>query len=367
MYRKTALLRGIAIVAVITAHSFSRAYIYHAPQTNVQGFADLWLLFQPRLLLIVRQLCYFAVPAFLLITGMFMTYAVRGQSMASDWKVVRGRIKILLPAFLFWSLVGVIKQMLIEGGLPSGSYWRNLLLSGEVTSGYYFILLLFQFYAFSIFLVPLAARRPKLILSIAITLQIISTLIHEVGGLWLNVWTNIPGLGSYHGLYLFTRWSLYFVIGVVVGTRTTQVEKWLKMRHGMFALATVLFGFLCVAQYILLKKPIWAIDQHLIFVTLYAISAIGFFFSLNVKTSRMKRTFEKLGVVSLPIYLIHPLIVEGVSKWVFKYTEILHNLQLIFAAIILFFLGLFIPWGIISMVKSRWFPFKTLGRKILGL
>lgn len=84
-------VKGIAILAVITIHS---CYVAGLPQNSFALSAVLaW-----------RQIANFAVPVFLAVSG----YLAGRSKSPKDWHWVFRRLGLLLPAYLFWTIVFVL-------------------------------------------------------------------------------------------------------------------------------------------------------------------------------------------------------------------------------------------------------------------
>jgi peptidoglycan/LPS O-acetylase OafA/YrhL len=368
MKRKLPLLRGIAILTVILSHACLRAA--EAFEGNVKGDVpfDTWSLFQYRFFLVTIQLGSYAVPAFLFISGLFVAYAVRGSSLGNDWTAIRGRLVALAWPFFLWSAIAVCVDVVLGIASPIRYVW-SCLITGEVEWGYYFVPLLVQCYLLSIFIVPWMARRPGWVMSTAAAVQIASVGLRELGGLWLG-WETIPGLGSNCGQYLFTRWIFYFVLGIWASSRTTQIAKWLQSRRLTVGLLALVFGALATTQGIALSETQhnmeWAMTQQRLFITVYALCALAYYFSLNISSaSRLGRAIEKAGVVSLALYLIHPIFYKGLFRILLHFTPALVGRYAWVSALIYFLVGL----GVIGLVTrlARQSQFGPFARRFLGL
>lgn len=368
MKRKIPLLRGIAILTVVLAHACARAA--EAFESQVRGDVPFdtssWL--QYNLLIGVVQLGAYAVPAFLFVSGLFVPFAVQGTSLERDWKAIRGQLVTLARPFLVWSVVAVCVDVALGISSPR-AYIRNCLMSGQVEWGYYFVPLLAQCYLLSIFIVRWMAARPGLVLVIAAGVQFISVGLREFGGLWLG-WDSIIGLGAKYGDYFATRWIFYFVLGLWASSRTTQIAIWLKSRRSLLGCLMLVFGVLSASEGILLNeaqhKLEWALSQQRLLVTVYAICALGFYFSLDLpRSSRVVRSIENAGTVSLALYLIHPIFHKGLSRVLLHFTPTLVAHYAWTSALIYFVVGLCVIWFVTRLARQS--SVGPLARRFLGL
>jgi fucose 4-O-acetylase-like acetyltransferase len=99
----------------------------------------------------IRQLDSFGVPAFLFVSGFYMSFLARREKDQLRLDMVTPRIKVLLIPFALWTLVRIALVRQLNFDLS--------LLIYDVFDMYYYIPLLIQLYILSIFLVPLA-RSP---------------------------------------------------------------------------------------------------------------------------------------------------------------------------------------------------------------
>lgn len=165
-------LRGIAILGVLVAHSFS---FYHYklksdPFVISLGIGEIKLKYIDPFISAGQQLPGFCVPLFLFIAG--YSAAITKQS----WSSVGEKIKRLLYPYLIWSIFGWIWTMLLA--LRSGEAWTFQeflvrLLTGRTQSGYFFFVLIFQWYILSYWLVPMAKRHPIRLIVITSFIQLL--------------------------------------------------------------------------------------------------------------------------------------------------------------------------------------------------
>ena len=100
------------------------------------------------ILAVVRKLATFSVPAFLVIGGLFVSYAARGSKSSLNWKTVKVRILNLLPPYLFWSSVILFGDAL-QGQVYTPLEYLQKLCLGQAIGAYFYIPVLCQLYVLS--------------------------------------------------------------------------------------------------------------------------------------------------------------------------------------------------------------------------
>ncbi len=173
MTRRVFLLMGLAILAVILSHAAGWGQIAMfnwadrtrpviAPNYDLVGTLDDYIL------LVIRQITAFAVPAFLFCSGFFVAFAARSNRGVFTWRMVRVRLVNLLIPYLIWSVLWYGLDTVQGHGYPPGKFLTNLVTGMTDGSGsYYFVPLVCQFYILSPFIMRLAKSRPRMLLTVA--------------------------------------------------------------------------------------------------------------------------------------------------------------------------------------------------------
>ena len=151
------LIRALAIVSVVITHA------------GFSAFRDRRIIF-----VAIDTLQLFCVPAFLLLSGFFLTNKLENQN--NPAQVVKKRLSKIIPPYLFGSVVFYILNnwdSLQKFDLLS--LLRDI-LTGSVMPPYYFIVVIVQCYGWWWLLVKLRFLEPRKVLALGVTIQTIFTI-----------------------------------------------------------------------------------------------------------------------------------------------------------------------------------------------
>ena len=189
-------VRVVAMLGVITIHVTS-TFVY--AQSNV-------MLGGMNLAFFLNQLARFAVPLFILLSGMSLGFSRTNVSYKS---FIKSRcVKILAP-YLFWS---VVYWFLYHRGESVSSFVKSLFF-GSSAPHMYFIVIIFQLYL----LYPILKRAvtrypaPSLIAAFVISLVSQQAILYSGNGL---IQSGLPA--RIHLWELFPTWIFYFVLGLLI-------------------------------------------------------------------------------------------------------------------------------------------------------
>lgn len=139
-------LRVFAIVSVVAIHALMPYRTTAPPHAPVRLLDDL---------------LHYAVPLFVVISGVFVWGRTPSASMAEDWRATVRRTGSLVAPYLAWSALYV--ALLVAGGrAPGPGRLAGLILVGNVWYHLYFIPMLASFYLLTPLAVRIAARAPGL-------------------------------------------------------------------------------------------------------------------------------------------------------------------------------------------------------------
>jgi surface polysaccharide O-acyltransferase-like enzyme len=200
------------------------------------------------LLVLVQEFARCAVPLFIFLTGHFLAHAPH------TWKAIWRRSRPLLTAYLLWSLLAWITTALLGGQSLAGCLeelvrdprpFLKLLAIGQAQMGFYFILLIIQFFVLARWAVPLMRSRPGLVLWAGLLVQAASVA-WNYGDLflcppYLGQKIAVPGL-------LFSHWTLFFALGLWVGLHPGRIKRLLAQRSGIILLLSLLAALSLVAE-----------------------------------------------------------------------------------------------------------------------
>ncbi|HIE39405.1 MAG TPA: acyltransferase [Anaerolineales bacterium] len=369
MRRRIPQLRGWAILAVVAHHATNWGFIamfwwVHRYRHVVSPNYDQMGTPVYYALTAFNQAALFSVPAFLFISGIFITYAARGASATLSRKVVKARLLNLLWPYLIWSAVIFLGDGLLGTVYTPLEYLRKLATGGAV-GAYFFIPLLAQFYLLSPFLVRWAKARPRSLLVLSALIQL-----GLVAAPYLGVVGGSPAV-TYQALkrldWLFVRWVFFFALGLVVGFRSRPVEEWLARHKGLLLLVTLLLAGLSVLESQAVYRETsnwgWAYTPLKFSSTFYALAFILAFLAWKSWPSTFSRTVERAGGMSYGIYLLHPKGLELASRIVYHVAPGLLARQLLLAFLFLA-VGVGVPWLLMNGVARS--PARRVYRYLFG-
>lgn len=290
--------RGIAIIAVVAIHS------WRCPTTGW------WNLF---FIVTYRQLLNFAVPAFIFISGCWMSK--KSIKSLEDYKTFLGRRlpRVLIPYF-FWSLIllglAAIKTHDVD-------VYRIIfkLLTGRATTIYFFIMVISQLYIITPLLQYINRKRYGLML--VLILNVISLLSAYLSRLYFNYWIPVSSA--------FYSWIIFYEIGLLVGSSDNKIFAAKKAR--LFILPAILVCLLIsgLEASILLSKYnncYFAIAPVKYSSFLYSVCIIAGFLFVRERVSCWPKFLVTIGYYSFGIYLIHLPVLNQVANLVQKSSTI---------------------------------------------
>jgi membrane-bound acyltransferase YfiQ involved in biofilm formation len=320
MIKRAFLLNGLAILAVVCNHAGAWGYTamfwwvdrYRpvvAPNYDQVGSLAYYVL------LTVRQLAVFSVPAFLFVSGFFVAYAARGRRSTLDWRVIKNRITHLLIPYLIWSAVLFAGELLEGIHYPPTDYLKRLLL-GSAHPAYFFVPLLCQFYLLSPLLIPIARTRWRSLLLGSALIQL-GTVGLRYAELFWDVSIPAPHTLLKVAFPLFFSWLFFFTFGVVAGFRLSGLKKWLSRYRWALLVVAIALGAATIIEPELIYRSVgkeWRGGVKAISANLYAVAFISCFLAFHQVPIAFSRLLHQLGKRSYGIYLLHPKLLEYVAR-----------------------------------------------------
>lgn len=295
------LLRGLAIIGVIIIHITNNLNLYAQHGTfNYYAFATIHL---------SQRFC---VPAFLIISGFFLTYKVNNEQ--NPTLVLRKRLSRIIPPYIIWSLIFDFWYIV------SGQKQFNLLsllidlLTGSALGPYYFMILIIQCYLLWWVIAKLRLANYPLMLYVSAIIQLVFTVYFYL--ITFNYADEIPFMDR----FVFC-WSFYFIFGLFLGKNYSTVQRIVQRRKTTFIAITILSLFFSLIEFnfiytfdvingaIVSLEVNW--NRLSAAVSYWKISALFYEvgFSLLVislyKHSKINFLISGLADFSFPIYLIH--------------------------------------------------------------
>lgn len=293
------VFRGLAIVAVAVIHTTGSCLkLRRPPDTS-------WYCMEA-----LKALLQFAVPAFLMLSALVLTRSLLRD--ASPGRYTRNRLQTVLWPTVLWTALCIpyAHWLRPDIGWPETA---QRVLDGTAQFHLYFLRVLLQLCAILPFLLPLARQRPAfwkiLLLTVFTTLDCFF-----LNRLYWKITTPASWLFWYVPSLFFGMWL------------ATQNERWVSIaRRGWFfsALVMILSGSFYLsyalreAEGFNQRTPLYPISQW-IFVS----SASFLLFGIAVLWSERPKArlswnlaiWRFLGRNSLPIYLLHPVMLAVQQK-----------------------------------------------------
>ena len=223
------LIRALAIVSVVITHA------------GFSAFGDRRILFVS-----IDTLQLFCVPAFLILSGVFLTNKLENQN--NPTLILKKRLSKIIPPYLFWSVALYILNNL--GDLKKFDLIALIrdILTGSVVPPYYFIVVIIQCYGWWWLLVKLNFLEPRKILGLGLIIQTIFTILFYLTAL---KYISIP-------LPLMERWIFSWILpfstGLFLGSSYNRIQPVLERRKMLILGATILFFIASVCEYYLISQ-----------------------------------------------------------------------------------------------------------------
>ncbi len=341
--------RGFAIIAVVAVHAIFTVFSWKHFPAESWNFLFLFVSF---------QLLEFAVPAFLFISGYWLSK--KPINSLDDYKVFLAKrfSRVFIP-YLLWSCLllgyGAVNKSAFD--IHEAVY---KLLTGGASTGYFFIIMIAQFYVLTPFLQYITRKQYGLILVIVINVLslftlYLSRLFHVIG----HLPASLP----------FYSWIIFFTMGLWSGTRDDKLDDKVISLKGMRSLIlpalTVCFLLSVLEGMVLLMKYDnlnFAISPTKYSSILFSICVILGFLSVRERLRHYPKFLVTLGNYSFGIYLIHMIILKPAAGLLQRF-HIVYSLQPLYQ-LLLVFVTLSICILIVG-ISRKLFP-KSFCSKILG-
>jgi peptidoglycan/LPS O-acetylase OafA/YrhL len=367
--RQLLILNGLAIIGVVIFHSTILGFRMNMGMDwtlPVREFGPMGIL--PYYgLRIVQQLSCFPMPAFLMISGYFITFAIGRIDTRKQWNVILIRIKNIAIPLIIWSVL-LLSLDIIRGIPYTPVDFILTIITGRASSPYYYVISLIQFLALSPILVYFAKLRPKALLIIAAVTQFVFVGFHydTLFGL------NIPVLQAIHAVdtqRFFMSRILYFTFGVVAGLyfpRFSIFRQKLVTARWWLLVSFFVFFAIGIAEWEIAQYYSGIVDSYkieTIFNDLCGIAFVFCFFAFIDFAPKFMNNLERLGGMSFGIYLIHWPVQEYFIKFFLHIFPGINISQLIIQPILIV-CGLGLP--IIFMVMVDKSPVRRYYRYLFG-
>ncbi|WP_184109402.1 acyltransferase [Deinococcus metalli] len=293
--------RGITILEVIIHHSTGVALRHLPPDSTSYLVAE-----------IVNRTLHFAVPAFVFLSALVLT-----RSLLRRYDLRRYAFRRTLRAawpYLLWTVLYALWYVWTgqrtASALDDPAQWRSWLLYGKASFHLYFLLVALEVYAVLPLLVLIARRRPRIsdMLLIGIPLQL--------GLYFLNRYV----LHLQYPTSTVMWYVLPLLLGVSVGSRLREFPQWwLRHRWALLALLAAVFAFYLPESLKFLRTghatPVLFDALSWAYTTLVALLLLGVVWRMQLRPGALQRRLANLGIVSLQVYLMHPVVLQFLEGW----------------------------------------------------
>lgn len=283
-------IKGIAMLAVILIHTLLLFKLFH--KGNEQ------------LIFITNNLLRFAVPVFLICTGVLLN----PKSVANRNGIVTFYLKKIVSIFLPYLFATSVVALYFHADVKSFFY---LLFTGKAQAPYYYIVVLMQLYL--IYPILVRVRKQQLLIG-SLVISLVSYFIKSSWNLY-----DMP---------LFFPYLYFFSYGIV--KREYYLTNNKEHTFDWNFLIVILAYIIC-----LIIKP----EYYFNMVYLYGIAVWGIFSAVQnkLKKSWITRFIAEIGKVSLLIFLVHFIIVLFMYKIISSENIIVSILGIFITATVLSF------------------------------
>ena len=337
--------RGLAIIAVVATHVCNTGFSWGYPPTSRWNFYFLFA---------YGQLLNFAVPAFVFISGYWMSKKQIKCLKDYGTFLIKRLSRVFVP-YLFWSFI-LLGYTAIKTHNVDVNKIIFKILTGGASWGYFFIIMIVQLYIMTPLLQYINRKRYGPI-SVVI-FNVISVLALYLSRLYNVIW-HLPAALPFYS------WIVFYEIGLLAGERNNNIFASKNTR--LFILPGILVclllceleGTIILWKYENLSFAISAIKYSSL---LYSVCIITGFLLLRERFRNWPKILVTIGNYSFGIYLIHMIVLRNVASVVRKSSLIYYFQPLYqFIVVLITILICFVVIGITRKLLG-----KSLCRKLLG-
>jgi surface polysaccharide O-acyltransferase-like enzyme len=329
--RKLLLLNGLAILGIVLHHA--SAYTLQAMfewtdrymPVSVPNYDQLG---SPAyfLLMTIRLLAIWSVPAFLFISGYYAGFMTKGNDGPLKWNSMLPRVKVLLYPFIVWTAIRFILLRSFPTSLD------------QVLNPYHFVPLLIQFYLLAPWITRLAKRNWKLLLAGAALIHLVNLGI----GYLTNIGFSFPGQDVYLALtprwFFLTGQPFWFPFGIVFGIHFYNRGRQLARLKWPLLATVILLSLFILAEYSYLdylngEEWLGPVFNGLAAIP-YSLAVILCFLAFNDVSLPLSSELTQVGAKSLGIYLGNIPCVYVVAVLMYHFTPWLLGYHLIYYSIL---------------------------------
>ncbi|MFC5701274.1 acyltransferase [Cohnella faecalis] len=330
------IVRAFAILAVLIIHATAGA------RSNVP-----WGSASSPFYITVNQLSTFAVPLFIMITGLVLFYRYYDNwTWEQALTFYKKRIQYIVLPYLIWSIFYYVYNQAVYNHEVSFDIeaLSQQLLWGRAGYHLYFMVIIIQFYAaFPLILtlfrkMRLSARK---VIGAGLLVQTVFYILHY----WIGPFA--------HKAALMPNYFLVFCVGAAIGMSYQRFTELAGHLWWTFA-ASVAVGFTTVLIGLASRSgahywpPVYAVLFNL-YAILVGFSALWIAQKLDARASAASKLANAFGALAFGIYLIHPAVL---TLWRQIYNpdpqqSVYHLYNLASLMIIII-----VPWAVAKLIKQ---------------
>ncbi len=369
MSKRLFALTGLAILCVVANHAVGWVFTsmfwwtdqyrsVSVPNYDELGSAAYYVL------VLVKQLTIFSVPAFLFVSGFFIAYAARSNPAYPNWPMLRSRIIYLVVPYVIWSCVAFVVDPSEPVRYPFMVYVERLLTGGAVPA-YFYVPVICQLYLLSPWIMKLARKSWRWLLIGAAVIQFVA-----LGSFYMQI-ADWPAaienlLSVLDSSWLFPKWIFFFALGMVYGLRMTDFKTFIIRWRWPLLAVTFVCGVLAIVEpeFVYQNYGVdWRGGPVTFATSLYTIGFILCYLAFEKVNLPFTNRLTNLSSKSYGIYLIHPLVLGYVSRILDHTVPGLFFHPLAFF-VLLVIVGMGIPLLLMSVVSRS--PAKKAYRYLFG-
>ncbi len=311
-------IRGIAALGILIIHA-TGAFVMQSEFGSRAMNLGIFL----------NQFFRFGSPVFMMISGMVIFYNYRSRDALDTGRFYKKKIRNIFIPYLIWNLVYYYHKLGLDLSAEGLRMLFTDILWGKGYSHLYFIFLIFQFYIlvpwFLSFLPKEMEERPYRLIGLSFLFQF---LIISYSRYFLPAISE-GFIGFYRRIYWKTvlAWQYYFILGGTIGVHYFKILDWIKENWNKIKLAFFLTSLAYVGQVYYSVYKAGSVNIYGRFGSLrpttmvFASVTILFLLGLSHGFVGKREILKNIGIYSFGIYFSHPLVLDLLKDYLFRYPE----------------------------------------------
>lgn len=306
-------VRALSMLAIIALHA-SGPFAFSLSAARIFGL---------NLALIINQFMRFAVPSFIVLSGISLGY---GKTEKTAQHFYSDRLmKAALP-YIIWFCVYFAYNYFFESESSSPSDFLLGLITGAAAPHLYFMVIILQLYI----LFPALARLLEKHKTLTITGTFLLSFYFQLGiyikyfGLHI-----LPTFLENRGILLFPTWIFYFAMGIIISGRLDSVFTFAKKRFLLILIVSLLFGILLTIEGKAFNTFELSIRPQIFVYTILVMLLMSGLGAYGAKHEKLSKIALFLSKRSMTVYFVHILVLYA-FKAIGLYQEGFSGMLLLF-------------------------------------